>query len=92
MRWISERRRLLLNDDWEEGLASSIRAGVKAVQAEAPTAEGLLLMTCDQPRVTAEHLRAADPDVLCAIGADGDRIDLRWNARNPGNLSAPGHA
>jgi len=44
------------NEDWEEGLASSIRAGVTAVQAGAPTAEGLLLMTCDQPRVTAEHL------------------------------------
>ena len=37
-------------------MASSIRAGVKAVQAEAPTAEGVLLLTCDQPRVSAEHL------------------------------------
>jgi molybdenum cofactor cytidylyltransferase len=49
--------KIVANDDWEEGLASSIRAGVRAVQAEAPTAEGLLLMTCDQPCVTAEHLR-----------------------------------
>ena len=48
--------KIVANEDWEEGLASSIRVGVKAVQAEAPTAEGLLLMTCDQPRVTAEHL------------------------------------
>ena len=55
-------------------MASSIRAGVKAVQAEAPTAEGVLLMTCDQPRVSAEHLARADPDVLCAIGADGNCI------------------
>jgi CTP:molybdopterin cytidylyltransferase MocA len=48
--------KIVVNDDWQEGLASSIRAGVKAVQAEAPSAEGLLLMTCDQPRVTADHL------------------------------------
>lgn len=46
----------VVNGEWEEGLASSIRAGVHAVQAEAPSAEGLLLMTCDQPRVTADHL------------------------------------
>ena len=51
--------KIVPNDEWEEGLASSIRAGVHAVQAEAPFAEGLLLMTCDQPRVTAEHLKRA---------------------------------
>ncbi len=48
--------RVLANDDWEEGLASSIRAGIKAVDA-GTVAAGVLLMTCDQPRVTAEHLR-----------------------------------
>lgn len=48
--------KLVVNDEWEEGLASSIRMGVKTAQTEAPTAEGLLLMTCDQPSVTAEHL------------------------------------
>ena len=47
--------RVLVNDDWEEGLASSIRTGVKAVDA-GTVAAGVLLMTCDQPRVTAEHL------------------------------------
>jgi molybdenum cofactor cytidylyltransferase len=49
--------KIVMNNDWEEGLASSIRSGVKTVQCEAPTAEGMLLMTCDQPRVTADHLR-----------------------------------
>jgi molybdenum cofactor cytidylyltransferase len=48
--------KIAVNNAWEEGLASSIRTGVTAAQAEAPAAEGLLLMTCDQPRVTAEHL------------------------------------
>lgn len=47
---------VVMNSDWEEGLASSIRAGVKTVHAEAPTAEGVLLMGCDQPRVTTMHL------------------------------------
>ncbi len=48
---------IVINDDWQEGLASSVRAGVAAVERDAPQASGLLLMTCDQPRVTAEHLR-----------------------------------
>jgi molybdenum cofactor cytidylyltransferase len=43
------------NANWEEGLASSIRVGVKA--AGAVGVAGVLLMTCDQPRVTVEHLR-----------------------------------
>ena len=47
---------IIENHDWQEGMASSIRAGVRAVQATAPTAEGILLMACDQPRVTADHL------------------------------------
>jgi molybdenum cofactor cytidylyltransferase len=48
---------VLVNDNWEEGLASSIRAGVKAVDVGAAEPAGVLLMTCDQPRVTAKHLR-----------------------------------
>jgi molybdenum cofactor cytidylyltransferase len=48
---------IVVNEDWEEGVASSIRAGVKAVQSEAPAAEGVLLMTCDQPQVSAKHLQ-----------------------------------
>ena len=44
----------VLNPEWAEGMASSIRAGVAAVAG----ATGIVLMTCDQPAVTAEHLRA----------------------------------
>ncbi len=47
---------IVRNDDWEEGIASSIRAGVRAVDAGTEAA-GVLLMTCDQPRTTAKHLR-----------------------------------
>lgn len=48
---------IVINREWEEGLASSIRAGLRAVEVAAPDAAGVLLMSCDQPRVTAEHLR-----------------------------------
>jgi len=43
-----------INDEWSEGMASSIRVGVGAVR----DADGVVLMTCDQPAVTAAHLRA----------------------------------
>jgi molybdenum cofactor cytidylyltransferase len=47
----------VINDGWEEGMASSIRLGVRTLGFVAMDAEGVVLMTCDQPAVTAEHLR-----------------------------------
>lgn len=49
--------KIVANDRWQEGIGSSIRAGMEKATSEAPDAEGVLLMICDQPRVTAEHLR-----------------------------------
>jgi molybdenum cofactor cytidylyltransferase len=51
---------MVVNADWREGLASSLRAGVEAVLCELPAARGLIAMPADQPRLTAEHLRALD--------------------------------
>ena len=44
---------ILDNPAWTEGVASSIRAA--AAWAEAQGAAGLLLMVCDQPRLSTEH-------------------------------------
>lgn len=46
----------VINDKWEEGMGSSIRLGVRACQNVFGEAEGLVVMTCDQPAVTAGHL------------------------------------
>ncbi len=48
----------VINKDWQEGISSSIQAGLRAVFGELPATEGVLLLTCDQPRLSAEHLRA----------------------------------
>ncbi len=45
--------RYLLNREWSEGIASSIRAGISAVH---PEAEAALISLCDQPAVTPELL------------------------------------
>ena len=49
--------KVIINEAWGEGMASSIRMGMEALTTDAPEASGVLLMICDQPRVTAEHLR-----------------------------------
>ncbi|MGB8191017.1 MAG: nucleotidyltransferase family protein, partial [Chitinophagaceae bacterium] len=45
-----------VNSEWQEGMASSIRCGIKAVAATSPTAEGVIIMVCDQPFVTTQLL------------------------------------
>ena len=63
---------VVLNGEASEGMASSIRAGVRAA---GDTAEGVLVMTCDQPAVTAEHLR------LLGVGAGGDVMASVYSER-----------
>jgi CTP:molybdopterin cytidylyltransferase MocA len=55
-----------VNDEWREGMASSIRVGIATLQSltNARAVRGAVVMTCDQPAVTAAHLRA-----LMAAGA-----------------------
>ena len=43
---------VVINETPEEGMASSIRSGVAACD------DDVMIMLCDQPRVTADHLRA----------------------------------
>lgn len=49
---------VVTNPDWSTGVASSIRRGLAALTALRPDAEGVLLVTCDQPLVEAAHLSA----------------------------------
>lgn len=55
------------NPDHEEGIASSIRVGVRAAGGDR-----YLILLCDQPRITAAHLRAL-LDVDAPIVATGYR-------------------
>jgi CTP:molybdopterin cytidylyltransferase MocA len=48
----------VVNRDWQQGIATSIHAGLRALEDLAPQASGALILGCDQPRLTAEHLRA----------------------------------
>jgi molybdenum cofactor cytidylyltransferase len=56
--------RCVVNEEAAEGMAASIRCGIRA--AERSAVMGAVLMTCDQPHVTVEHLRR--------LVAEGDAI------------------
>lgn len=48
----------IYNSAWKEGLSSSIRAGVLALEGEKPAVAGAILCVADQPYLTAEVLNA----------------------------------
>lgn len=49
---------LTINDQWEQGIATSIHAGLGAFDTVGPDRKGTLILSCDQSRLTAIHLRA----------------------------------
>jgi xanthine/CO dehydrogenase XdhC/CoxF family maturation factor/CTP:molybdopterin cytidylyltransferase MocA len=48
---------LVVNEAWREGVASSIRAAIEAIERRDRPVETLTLMLCDQPGVDADVLR-----------------------------------
>jgi molybdenum cofactor cytidylyltransferase len=65
--------RSVVNTRWEEGIGSSIRAGIASLSAST---EAALLLLCDQPMVTTElldtligvHKATGKPIVACEYG------------------------
>lgn len=48
---------LIRNNDWEEGMASSIRAGVNAIREMDPQTDGIMILVCDQPHLNRSVLQ-----------------------------------
>ncbi len=47
--------RVVRNENWESGIAGSIHAGLRGLDADV---DGVLILTCDQPRLSVLHLLA----------------------------------
>lgn len=47
---------IVYNPDWEEGMASSIRAGLTYLREKNPDINEVIFMVCDQPFVTTDLL------------------------------------
>ena len=70
---------VLTNPEWAEGMASSLRCGVEA--AKVAGGEGVLLLVCDQPRLSVGHLRMLldrhhQPGSLLTASRYGDRVGV----------------
>lgn len=48
----------VVNQKWAEGMGSSLRCGMDAIARIEPAVEAVLLLVCDQPRLTAQHLQS----------------------------------
>jgi molybdenum cofactor cytidylyltransferase len=49
---------LVVNARWEEGMASSIRAGIGRLRETAPSAAAVIVLLADQPHVSESLLRS----------------------------------
>jgi len=58
---------IVQNDDWQQGMASSIQAGAKELKNTNPALDSLILMLCDQPFVDTWLLNL----LIMAKGKDG---------------------
>jgi molybdenum cofactor cytidylyltransferase len=67
---------VVVNDDWQEGMGSSIRTGVKAITEINPSTEGVILLVCDQPFINSAllnnlitaHQKTGKEIVACTYG------------------------
>jgi CTP:molybdopterin cytidylyltransferase MocA len=73
---------VLRNEAWAEGMASSLRLGIFAVIEAARDASGAMILVCDQPALSAEHLRR----LLAAHRNDPENIAA---SRYAGRLGVP---
>ena len=64
---------IVINPEWEQGMSTSIKSGITALQTLYPKVDDVLLMLCDQPFVNTELLikliqakpQTADTIVAC---------------------------
>jgi molybdenum cofactor cytidylyltransferase len=66
----------VFNSNWQEGMASSIRAGLDKTKEAFPLIEGVIITVCDQPFITSQllkdlynkHKESQKPIVAAAYG------------------------
>jgi molybdenum cofactor cytidylyltransferase len=71
---------VILNKDWNEGMASSIRCGIKYLQEKEPEVDAAIIMVCDQPYVTTQLLT----DLVIKYQATGKPIVASSYENNQG--------
>ncbi|MEQ9413111.1 MAG: nucleotidyltransferase family protein [Cyclobacteriaceae bacterium] len=48
---------IIENDQWQNGMGSSIKAGLKYITSQLPDLNALIISVCDQPYLTSGHFK-----------------------------------
>jgi len=48
---------IVVNTEWNKGMGSSIKTGLQYLQEQPSNIDEIIIMVCDQPYVTADHLK-----------------------------------
>ncbi|MCB0493199.1 MAG: nucleotidyltransferase family protein [Cyclobacteriaceae bacterium] len=48
---------IIKNDQWQNGMGSSVKAGLKYITSQLPDSNALIISVCDQPHLTNVHLK-----------------------------------
>jgi molybdenum cofactor cytidylyltransferase len=71
---------MVLNEEWEQGMGTSIHAGIVELERLLPDATGALIMLHDQPAITAARLRelvaARLPDNVAVASVYDDAVGV----------------
>ncbi len=64
---------VVINPDWKEGIASSVRVGLSRIKENHPSIKHILFLLSDQPYLTADHLEEMiskhQDDQACITGS-----------------------
>lgn len=47
---------VIINKEWEKGMGNSLKKGITHLMESTPQMEAALIMVCDQPMLTSDHL------------------------------------
>jgi molybdenum cofactor cytidylyltransferase len=47
---------ILINNEWNNGMGSSLKKGLSTATTVSPTLAGAMILVCDQPMLTSQHL------------------------------------
>ena len=91
--------KIVQNENWHEGLASSVRSGLEGALMANPEMEAVILMLCDQPLLTLDiiekmidkYLDSGLPIVHCDYGETTGPPTLFHQSMFPNLLQLQGH-
>ena len=49
---------IVINSNWQSGMGSSLKTGLNHLLTQAPSTDAVIMLVCDQPGITPDHLQA----------------------------------